>query len=662
MKKMFTLALAAMTTAAAFAEVTPRVEHKSYDASAISYLDLEFAQKKVAPASLVKVSGLMNKNTKRADLSQKVLLNNSASSLKTIREAAAKAAADGATAGENTGTPMYLRPGTELFGTVNLIVKGSKDPSQDGIYTLSLLSPVISLGKNVFLNQSYIIEDNQLKLDESINSWFYANWSDEELISENDVTATDLTIDAFPTMLQDMVLPYPELSSAAGESFQVGYDNNGKFTSLRYVFGGQLSFSDDELKSIANQFASQFPGATLTAELGGYTLSNTIDDKFDSSYYGTAFSAGSASAGFEDEPEMTFTQNSDYYWSAVLNTEAAAVAWCQEFAKPGSPMALKNISMPFIIQCQEGAKLSFNFFEVSEDGEMAEEPFKTYEETFKSTDGKPARFEVEIPFSTPGDIDDLPFQLIDKAMLLVITGFTDTKFELCSPFVNMYTYDQTAPISSEPSSLFSIVSYRDAQGQIDATLASPNILLGGSTMNALRFTVDASYPYVRLGANMTTESEENEGDIIANAHNANVILKKANDGVWTELFFSGNDPLEELAFYNYDNPEDESFLDWLDLAIDPEKQVIENYELAPYMMYFGVAEGKTPGEVNLALTYNGLVYVVHIGAEVAGIDNVTAVEKAELDWNAPVYNVMGQKVSKGFTGIAIQNGNKFIVK
>ena len=80
------------------------------------------------------------------------------------------------------------------------------------------------------------------------------------------------------------------------------------------------------------------------------------------------------------------------------------------------------------------------------------------------------------------------------------------------------------------------------------------------------------------------------------------------------------------------------------------------------MMYFGVAEGKTPGEVNLALTYNGLVYVVHIGAEVAGIDNVTAVEKAELDWNAPVYNVMGQKVSKGFTGIAIQNGNKFIVK
>lgn len=51
-----------------------------------------------------------------------------------------------------------------------------------------------------------------------------------------------------------------------------------------------------------------------------------------------------------------------------------------------------------------------------------------------------------------------------------------------------------------------------------------------------------------------------------------------------------------------------------------------------------------------------------IQGEVTGIDNVTAAEAAELDWNAPVYNVMGQKVSQGYTGIAIQNGKKFIVK
>lgn len=55
--------------------------------------------------------------------------------------------------------------------------------------------------------------------------------------------------------------------------------------------------------------------------------------------------------------------------------------------------------------------------------------------------------------------------------------------------------------------------------------------------------------------------------------------------------------------------------------------------------------------------------VVITKASEAGIDNIASDVKAtELDWNAPVYNVMGQKVSKGFTGIAIQNGNKFIVK
>lgn len=47
----------------------------------------------------------------------------------------------------------------------------------------------------------------------------------------------------------------------------------------------------------------------------------------------------------------------------------------------------------------------------------------------------------------------------------------------------------------------------------------------------------------------------------------------------------------------------------------------------------------------------------------AGIDAVAAdAVAAELDWNKPVYNVMGQKVSNNYKGIAIQNGAKFIVK
>lgn len=70
------------------------------------------------------------------------------------------------------------------------------------------------------------------------------------------------------------------------------------------------------------------------------------------------------------------------------------------------------------------------------------------------------------------------------------------------------------------------------------------------------------------------------------------------------------------------------------------------------------------GEVTPApepIKFEGKTYPV-IG-EGAGIDNIASdVKAAELDWNAPVYNVMGQKVSKNFKGIAIQNGAKFVVK
>lgn len=658
MKKMFTLALAALTTTVAFANESTRVERKSYDAASISYLDMEFAQKNLLPSKLMKINGVMNKSTKKADFSQSVILNNSVSSLNDIKKAFAEriAKADA----ENAGVPMYVRPGNELFGSITLIVTGCSDPEADGEYLLPLLNPVAPLGETTYLNYSYLIDGNSLKLDESINSWSYANWDEEELISENNVTATDLTFSAFPPLLKDIVLAYPTLSSNSGESFQVGYSDDGQFSPINRLFGGSMEWSEEELNLVANQFASQFPGAKVTAKMGDYKLTNTLDDSYDGRYYGTAFSAGNVPVGFEDAPEITYSDNSNAYWSNVMGTEAVASAWCQEFPKPGSPMALKTLSMPFIVQCQANAKLTFDFFEITDEGTLSDEPFKTYEHTFTAS-STPSRQFVEIPFTTAGDIDDLPFQLIDKGMMLVITGFNEETFGLCSPYTEMFVYNHDAPINSEPSTAYALVAYRDAQGNVKGSVVAPNGLLGGSTMNSLSFTLDASYPYLQLGANITTENETNEGDIIANAKNANVILKKAEDGVWCELFFSGND-IEEIGFYNYDNPDDETFLDWLDLGIDDEPQMVGQYELAPLAMYFGAKKDTTPGEVNLALTYNGLTYIVHIGQKTVGIDNVTEVKDAVLDWNAPVYNVMGQKVSKGFTGIAIQNGNKFIVK
>ncbi len=74
-------------------------------------------------------------------------------------------------------------------------------------------------------------------------------------------------------------------------------------------------------------------------------------------------------------------------------------------------------------------------------------------------------------------------------------------------------------------------------------------------------------------------------------------------------------------------------------------------------------EGDAATKKVVSYTFTGEEPDTSVLLQGAGIDNIaTDVKAAELDWNAPVYNVMGQKVSKNFKGIAIQNGAKFVVK
>lgn len=70
------------------------------------------------------------------------------------------------------------------------------------------------------------------------------------------------------------------------------------------------------------------------------------------------------------------------------------------------------------------------------------------------------------------------------------------------------------------------------------------------------------------------------------------------------------------------------------------------------------------------ITCDGFVFVP--GAEedplatiAATKDESTAIKNIaidELDTNAPIYNLQGQRVGEGYKGICIQNGKKFIVK
>ena len=63
------------------------------------------------------------------------------------------------------------------------------------------------------------------------------------------------------------------------------------------------------------------------------------------------------------------------------------------------------------------------------------------------------------------------------------------------------------------------------------------------------------------------------------------------------------------------------------------------------------------------MTYFGNMGVKDITAYelgTAGVDGIAT--EATTDANAPMYNLAGQRVSKAYKGVVIQNGHKFIVK
>ncbi|MGM9830540.1 MAG: Ig domain-containing protein [Paludibacteraceae bacterium] len=71
----------------------------------------------------------------------------------------------------------------------------------------------------------------------------------------------------------------------------------------------------------------------------------------------------------------------------------------------------------------------------------------------------------------------------------------------------------------------------------------------------------------------------------------------------------------------------------------------------------------TPVAVGTTTIHAQVVYGVEATCQVTVTDNSTGLENiAELDTNAPIYNVLGQEVSAEYKGVVIQNGKKFLLQ
>lgn len=629
---------------------------------------LEAAAEYVQPID-VNSFKLVNMSAKSAfglttDFTSPIFANPCASSLSELHSAVAVSRAEGETT--VTPVPMYKRPGTQLWGGIGLHVTGATDPSQDGDKILTFYNPVGPLGSTTYLNYTYELSDAGLSLSSVAPQWSVAVWDSQELIKDITSTERHLTYEVTPPVFKGTSLKYPTLTLPDEQTYTYSHEEKPYYCAA----GGSLRQSEDDYAYYANYYSSQFPGATVTGFEAPYRFNNPTADSFKANYYGTYFTAGVMSAGFEDAPEITYSQNSNAYWAKCSGlSDAQTKAWCQYFEAPSSPLSISSATMSFWAQTNATANLNFTFYAVDSNGQLTNEVLASYTQTIEPTSSL-SYITTTIPFETESDIDLLPFKLIDSGMMLMITGFDSEAFDMCSPFVACYTYDQTAPITAEPNSLYAIVSGTDDTGKASTMLTYPNYLLGGMTQNAFNISFDAFYPFMILGANCNdnTDTPNNEGDIVHGDNVDNIILKKAGDYVWVEFYLSADD-FEELGVYNYDDPEAEQLPSWLEFGFDTSVQMYGDYEILPKYVYFGVAaDAESVGEINLAFTYQGMTRIVHVGpTAAAGINTIEAdaptadvkVQGTDIivngTGNVALYNVAGQLVKQ-----TVANGSAVI--
>ena len=77
------------------------------------------------------------------------------------------------------------------------------------------------------------------------------------------------------------------------------------------------------------------------------------------------------------------------------------------------------------------------------------------------------------------------------------------------------------------------------------------------------------------------------------------------------------------------------------------------------LMLGTAAEDEQPAGYTLVL--KGSDYAMYYNEVPEGIEQ-TEVTTPVLDLSQPMYNVMGQRVNAGHTGVVIQNGHKFIIR
>ncbi len=549
---------------------------------------------------------------------------------------------------ENAVNPLYYYPNGTFFSFFNFEAAG-----EEYFYPNVAFAPAFA--DNVWANSTWFLnETGRPSLVKPENASF--NW---QILGNNDAIVAESDeydfVDYREASLQKGQGYYSPVLTANDATYQYGQQGSTEFFPQFFEYGGNGDGDPEFMQMLSSEFSQQLGGAAVeNLRLGGARPYNTSADDFLTNFTGGAFSYKAAYPADDVELEFYYADEE----GGLPQSAIKVIGMCQDFPAPAAPYALSTITVTARVTCDANAKLAFTFCKVEADGIDLENPIHQYTYVFPEPLND-AIVDIEVPVTSSDNIgDELGYATIDSEMMMIITGFTDTAIKAFNPYIAGYVYDRSlATRSNAPIDAYAMIQVGTGD---DAKIGftQTNYIAGFgndmyATYNSMVMSMNVEYPYVKPFMNLETEEEY---DMTADKTMIGLTLEKPD--VLMAVLCPGD--VENVTIATEEGDELPAWLAY-EAASAAEVDGVEAGQKYFYL-YFAL-EGENPqGTCNVVVEYKGQSHTFIVTTDAAGIDNVVAAEKAELDWNAPVYNVMGQKVSQGFKGIAIQNGNKFVVK
>ena len=462
---------------------------------------------------------------------------------------------------------------------------------------------------------------------------------------------------------------YAPVLTINGKEYQYGQEGSQGFNPQFFEYGGSGAGSPEMMAEYPGILASQLGAPVTNFQDGGAQPYNRASDDFFGNFTGGAFNYPGAG---ENSIESYYADEQNGITADMIKV----LGLCQMFPAPAAPYALSDLSVMAHITCKANAKLNFTFAPVVDDKIDLENPILEYTHTFVE-DVNDKTVAIEIPFTSLNEIgDELDYKLVDTEMIMIISGFAGNELITSfNPLIAGFLYDTTYSYFS-PDPAFTMAMLQIGTGEnAQIGFSSTRYLAGfrGQTgvvyanYNSMVIEMNVEYPYLKPYSILALEEGEQDEELDPEAEVYSIGLTLENPDALLRVLCPGD--IENITVSTVDGND---LPEWLacetvaaaDLETEEGAEAVDEGQKYFYL-YFGLENEvpETPVNCYVKVEYKGQssVFFVTTG-DPTGIDNVTAVEKAELDWNAPVYNVMGQKVSKGYKGIAIQNGNKFVVK